>query len=68
MLWYVAWPLKDSNKCAGIPEGGVNIMGESCPRSDPDIAHMRYYVGPVKLKYVMTYSHNVPLGMGSGIF
>ncbi len=26
-------------------------MGEICPRSDPDIAHMRYYLGPLKLKY-----------------
>ncbi len=44
-------------------------MGEICPRSDPDIAHMRYYLSPLKLKYkyVMTYSHNVPLGMGFGI-
>ncbi len=25
---------------------GVNIMGEICPRSHPDIAHMRYYLGP----------------------
>ena len=22
-------------------------MGEICPRSDPDIAHMRYYLGPL---------------------
>ncbi len=44
-------------------------MEEICPRSDPDIAHMKYYLGPLKLKYkrVMTYSHNVPLGMGFGI-
>ena len=26
-------------------------MGETCPRSDPDIAHMRYYLGLLKLKY-----------------
>ncbi len=31
-------------------KGGVHIMGEICPRSDPDIAHMRYYLGPLKLK------------------
>ncbi len=31
-------------------EGGVHILGEICPRSDPDIAHMRYYLGPLKLK------------------
>ncbi len=41
-------------------------MGEICPRSDPDIAHMRYYLGPLKLKY--GYSHNVPLGMRFGIY
>ncbi len=23
-------------------KGGVHIMGEICPRSDPDIAHMKY--------------------------
>ncbi len=32
-------------------KGGVHIMGEICPRSDPDIAHMRYYLGPLDLKY-----------------
>ncbi len=32
-------------------KGGVHIMGEICPRSNPDIAHMRYYLGPLKLKY-----------------
>ncbi len=31
-------------------KGGVHIRGEICPRSDPDIAHMRYYLGPLKLK------------------
>ncbi len=25
-------------------------MGKICPRSYPDIAHMRYYLGPLKLK------------------
>ncbi len=39
-------------------------MGEICPRSDPDIAHMRYYLGPLKSKY---NTHKVPLGMGFGI-
>ena len=32
-------------------KGGVHIMGEICQRSDPDIAHIRYYLGPPKLKY-----------------
>ncbi len=27
-------------------------MGEICQWSDPDIAHMRYYMGPLKLKYM----------------
>ncbi len=31
-------------------KGGVHIMGEICPRSDPDIAHMRYYLGPATLQ------------------
>ena len=25
-------------------KGGVHILGEICPRSDPDIAHMGYYL------------------------
>ena len=29
----------------------LHIFGEICPRSDPDIAHMWYYLGPLKLKY-----------------
>ena len=32
-------------------KGGVHIIGEICPRSDPDITHMRYYLSPSKLKY-----------------
>ena len=36
---------------ATVIEGGVHIRGEICPRSNPDIAHMRYYHGPLKLKY-----------------
>ncbi len=34
-----------------LMEGGVHIRGEICQRSDPDITHMRYYPGPLKLKY-----------------
>ncbi len=26
-------------------------MGEICPRSDPDIAHMKYSIDPLKLIY-----------------
>ncbi len=33
------------------PKGGVHIMGEICPRSDPDIAHMGYYLDPLQLTY-----------------
>ena len=41
-------------------------MGGICLRSDSDIAYMRYYLDPLKLKYkcVMTYAYNVPLGIG----
>ncbi len=46
-----------------ITKVGSIYWGEICPRSDPDIAHMGYYLDPLKL----TYSHNVPLGMGFGI-
>ncbi len=49
-----------------ITKGGVHILGEICPRSDPDIAHRGYYLDPLKLIY-KTYSHNVPLGMAFGI-
>ncbi len=31
-------------------------MGEICPRSDPYIAHMRCYLGPLKLKYKYLFS------------
>ncbi len=56
--------MPDSNN-----KGGIHIMGEICPWSDPYIAQMRYYLGPLKLKYkcVMTYTHNVLLGMGFGM-
>ena len=37
-----------------LRKGGVHIMGEICPRPDPDIALMKYYLG-LKLY--------VPLGM-----
>ncbi len=30
-------------------KGGVHIMGKICPRSDPDIAHMKYSIDPQKL-------------------
>ncbi len=30
-------------------KGGVHIMGEICARSDPDIAHMGYYLDPLQL-------------------
>ncbi len=34
-------------------EGAVQILGEICPRSDPDFCHMGYYLGPLKLNYSM---------------
>ncbi len=46
--------MTQSQLCRKMGKGGVNIKG------DPDIAHMRYYPGPLKVKYV-------PLGMGFGI-
>ena len=27
-------------------KGGVHILGENCPRSDPDVAHMGQYLDP----------------------
>ena len=34
-------------------------MGEICPRSDPDIAHMGYYLDPIKFIYktLLLYGH-----------
>ena len=42
-----------------IDQGGVHILGEICPRSDPDIAHMGYYLDPIKLLYrtLLLYGH-----------
>ncbi len=31
--------------CLGTSKGGVHMMGEICQRSDPDIAHVSYYLG-----------------------
>ncbi len=39
-----------AGRLAVVPKGGVHIMGKICPRSDPDIAHMRYYLGPLKMR------------------
>ncbi len=30
----------------------VHVLGKICPTSDSDIAHMRYYLGLLKLKYI----------------
>ncbi len=38
-------------------QGGVHILGVNCPRSDPDIAHMGYYIDPRKLIYILTMCH-----------
>ncbi len=32
-------------------EGAVHMLGKISQRADLDIAHMRYYLGPLKLKY-----------------
>ena len=32
-------------------KGGVHIWGEICPRSDPDISHLGYYLDPKKFIY-----------------
>ncbi len=37
-------------------------MGEICPRSDPDIAHMKYSIDPLKLIY-RPYYYSVPKGI-----
>ena len=34
-------------------KGAVHILGEICPRSDPDISHMRDYLEPLKLHYIV---------------
>ncbi len=35
-----------------LTKGGVHILGEICPRSNPDIAHMGFYLlDPLKLIY-----------------
>ena len=34
-----------------VGRSSMEIQHTLCPRSDPDIAHMRYYPGPLKLKY-----------------
>ncbi len=33
------------------PKGGGHIWGKICSRSDPDIAHMKYSIDPLKLMY-----------------
>ena len=36
-------------------QGPVHILGKNCPRSDPHIAHMWYYLGPhMSVQYVLT--------------
>ncbi len=34
-----------------VHKGPVHIWGENCPRPDPHITHMGYYLGPHKYKY-----------------
>ncbi len=39
-------------------KGGVHILGENCPRSNPDVAHMGQYLGPNINIHIL---QNVPL-------
>ena len=36
----------------------VHALGEIFPRSDPDFTNMRYYLGPLRLKYIISRSVN----------
>ena len=40
--------LKLFSKQPVIIKGAVHILGEICPRSNPDIAHMGYYLDPTR--------------------
>ena len=35
-----------NSKVSAVVKGAVHNFGEICPRSDPDIADMRYYRAP----------------------
>ena len=43
--------LSDTSVTAVLNKGEACILEEICPRSDPDIAHMRYYKGTLNLTY-----------------
>ncbi len=55
-----------------IDKGSVHILGKNCPRSDPHMAHMGYYLGPHMYKYtqVMWMHANIwpPGGAFDAIF
>ncbi len=38
-------------------------MGEISPRSDPDIAHMKYFIDPLKFIYRPLLLYSVPKGI-----
>ena len=38
--------------CSSQFKGPVYILGENCPRSNPDIAYMGYYLGSPMYEYV----------------
>ncbi len=46
LFLYILWRSKNSNN-----KGGVHILGGICLRSDSDIAHMGYYLDPLKFIY-----------------
>ena len=58
---YYSWftNFAESVSANGLLQGGVHIMGEICPRSNPDIAHVKYSIDPLKLIYrsLLLYDH-----------
>ncbi len=54
-----------------VYKGGVHILAKICPRSDPDIAHIKYSMDPLKLHLtelsamwcIVTHYHSIPKGI-----
>ncbi len=40
-------------------KGAVHILGEICPRSNPDIVHMGYFLVPIKFTICALVHHKV---------
>ena len=51
--------LRDFGTNFGNHKGAVHILGEICPRPNPDIAHMKYCLDPLKFTYkpLLLYGH-----------